>query len=122
MKEDLKSEITSLWGGSHIEQYEKYLGLPPMVGRSKHRTFLGIKQKFWQIIQVWKGNLLSQGEREVLIKAIAMSISTYVMSCFKLLASLCHELERMMAQFLWSKRSKENKLHWANWGKMCIEV
>ncbi|XP_041011508.1 uncharacterized protein LOC121255312 [Juglans microcarpa x Juglans regia] len=39
---DLQTEIMQLWGGSSTQQYEKYLGLPPMVGRSKQRAFLRV--------------------------------------------------------------------------------
>lgn len=31
----VQSQIFQMWGVERVEQYEKYLGLPPMVGRSK---------------------------------------------------------------------------------------
>lgn len=34
----------SLWGGSNIQQYEKYLGLSPMVGRLKSQAFFETKK------------------------------------------------------------------------------
>ncbi|KAG2666985.1 hypothetical protein I3760_15G091300 [Carya illinoinensis] len=77
-------------------------GLPPMVGR------------VWQKLQVWKGNLLSQGGRELLIKAVAMSILTYAMSCSLFPKTLCHELEMMMEKFWWGDQSRENKIHWCS--------
>lgn len=39
--------------------------------------------------------------REVLIKAVAMSIPTNSMSCFKLPKFFYDELERMMTRFWW---------------------
>ncbi|XP_042950087.1 uncharacterized protein LOC122282202 [Carya illinoinensis] len=72
VNDNLKRDIMQLWGGSFTQQYEKYLGLPPMVGRSKKQAFSDIKKRVWQKLQVWKGNLLSQGGREVLIKAVAI--------------------------------------------------
>ncbi|XP_042983207.1 uncharacterized protein LOC122312617 [Carya illinoinensis] len=42
---DLQEEIHHLWGNDEIQQYEKYLGLPPIVGRSKTRAFQSIKQR-----------------------------------------------------------------------------
>ncbi|KAF5451602.1 hypothetical protein F2P56_026695 [Juglans regia] len=117
--EGLKTEIMQLWGGSSTQQYEKYLGLPPMVGRSKQRAFSGIKHRLWQKLQVWKRNLISQGGREVLVKAVAMSLPTYAMSCFLFPKSLCHELEMMMARFWWGNQTHGKKIHWARWEKLC---
>lgn len=94
-------EILALWGVRTFQQYDKYLGLPNLVGRSKTRVFEEIKRKVWVKLQSWKGKLLSQGGREVLIKAVALSIPTYAMSCFKLPLGLCRELERLMARFWW---------------------
>ncbi|XP_042983363.1 uncharacterized protein LOC122312776 [Carya illinoinensis] len=120
VNDDLKRDIMQLWGGSYTQQYEKYLGLPPMVGRSKKQAFSDIRKRVWQKLQVWKGNLLSQGGREVLIKAVAMSIPTYAMSCFLFPKTLCHELEMMMAKFWWGDHSRENKIHWCRWEKLCV--
>lgn len=33
---EVREEIKMLWGNSEIQQYERYLGLPPIVGRSRH--------------------------------------------------------------------------------------
>ncbi|XP_042972966.1 uncharacterized protein LOC122304767 [Carya illinoinensis] len=55
-------ELMSLWGVQHFQQYDKYLGLPPLVGRSKTRAFSDIKHKVWTKLQNWKEKLLSQGE------------------------------------------------------------
>ncbi|XP_042974894.1 uncharacterized protein LOC122306534 [Carya illinoinensis] len=118
--EEVKANIMSKWGGSNTQQFEKYLGLPPMVGRSKQRAFAGIKQRLWQKIQMWKGNMLSQGGKEVLLKAVAMSIPTYAMSCYLFPKSLCHEMEMMMARFWWSNQSREKKIHWVGWQKLSI--
>lgn len=42
---------------------------------------------------------LSQESKEVFIKVVALLILTYAMSCFKLLDSLCSDLEGMIACF-----------------------
>ncbi|XP_042962749.1 uncharacterized protein LOC122297028 [Carya illinoinensis] len=116
--EVVRANIMAMWGGSNTQHFEKYLGLPPMVGRSKQRAFADIKQKLWQKIQMWKGNLLSQGGKEILLKAVAMSIPTYAMSCFLLPKTLCHEMEMMMARFWWGNQAQERKIHWVGWQKL----
>ncbi|XP_042974690.1 uncharacterized protein LOC122306323 [Carya illinoinensis] len=108
----LQQEIMASWGIQQAHKYDKYLGLPSVVGRSKKRAFASIKSKVWKKLQGWKERLLSQGGKEVLIKAVALSIPSYSMSCFKLLESLCKELENMMAKFWWGQRREENKIRW----------
>lgn len=82
-------EILELWGVQHSQQFEKYLGLPPLVGRSKYKAFSDIKHKVWKQLQGWKETMLSIGGKEILIKVVALSIPTYSMSCFKLPSTLC---------------------------------
>lgn len=45
VNEDEKDDIMALWGCRAMTQYEKYLGLPLIVGRSRERTFSKIKIK-----------------------------------------------------------------------------
>lgn len=42
------------------------------------------------------------------------------MSCFKILATLCHELEKLLAKFWWGQKKSKHKIHWIIWSKMCI--
>jgi hypothetical protein len=62
--------------------------------------------------------LLSKAGKEVLIKAIAQAIPTFLMSCFYLTKGFCDELSAMIAKYWWSKQDKENKIHWISWWKM----
>jgi hypothetical protein len=41
---------------------------------------------------------MSSGAKEIIIKAVAQAIPTYVMSVFKLPASFCDELTKLMRQ------------------------
>jgi hypothetical protein len=61
------------------------------------------------------GKILSKAGKEILIKAVAESIPTYVMSCFDLTKSLCDELSMMIAKYRWSQQDKNNKIHWLSW-------
>ncbi|XP_042962497.1 uncharacterized protein LOC122296769 [Carya illinoinensis] len=114
-----KAEIMQFWGVQQQQNYDKYLGLPPMLGRGKHQAFFGLQNKVWTKLQGWKEKLLSQGGKEVLIKVVTLSIPTYTMSCFKLPASLCSKLESLIARFWWGQRKEENKISWVSWRKMC---
>uniref|UniRef100_A0A2N9G5C3 CCHC-type domain-containing protein n=1 Tax=Fagus sylvatica TaxID=28930 RepID=A0A2N9G5C3_FAGSY len=114
----VRSEILSMFGSSPASQFEKYLGLPSILGRSKKRAFNEIKDRIWKRLQGWKENLLSQAGREILIKAVVQAIPIYAMSCFKLPAGLCNEICSMANQFWWGKRSGERKIHWVGKHKL----
>ena len=102
-----------------IRQYETYLGLPSMIGRSKYSSFMQMKERVWRKIQGWKGKLLSQAGREVLIKAVVQAIPTYTMNVFKLPQKLCHELEKMIRDFWWGHSGEPRKVHWVKWASLC---
>ena len=63
--------------------------------------------------------MLSKVGKEVLIKAVALTIPTYTMSCFKLPDSLCDELIAMIRKFWRGQRKDENKIPRLSWEKMC---
>ena len=59
------------FGTEIIKHHKKYLGLPPIVGRGKRKSFNRIKDQVGRKIVGWKGKLLSNVGREILIKAVA---------------------------------------------------
>ena len=68
--DDTKLALKNFLGVPEIKEYEKYLGLPTVVGRKKKESLNYIKVRIWGKLQGWKEKLLSQGGREVLLKAI----------------------------------------------------
>ena len=54
-----RKEITRLLGLQATDKYEKYLGLPTLVGRSRYKAFKGIRDKVWKKLNDWKVNFLS---------------------------------------------------------------
>ena len=100
-EEETRQEIKGVLGVQEIKFYEKYLGLPSLVGRGKKASFSYIKERVWRKLQGWEGKLLSQAGREVLIKAIVQAIPTYTMRCFKIPLGLCHDIEAMVKKIFW---------------------
>ncbi|PKA54867.1 putative mitochondrial protein [Apostasia shenzhenica] len=98
---------------------EKYLGLPPMVGKAKRKAFISIKERISHKIEGWKERLLSIGGKEIMIKAVAQAIPTYAMSIFKLPTTLCMEIENMLARFWWRNSSTSQGIHWCRWSELC---
>ena len=111
--------MKQLFGAQIIQHHEKYLRLPQLVGKGKRKAFSHIKDQVGRKIARWKGRLLSNAGREILIKAVAQAIPTYTMSCFKLPDTLCKELNAMMSKFWWGQKDKERKLAWIVWEKLC---
>jgi hypothetical protein len=56
--------------------YEKYLGLPALVGRCKLKAFAEIKGRVQKFLDGWKERFLSQAGNEILIKAVIQAILT----------------------------------------------
>ena len=108
-----------MFGAEIVRQHEKYLGLPPLVGRGKRKAFSRIKDQVGRKIAWWKGNLLSNAGREILIKAVAQATPTYTMSVFKLPDSLCKELNSIMGNFWWGQKGRERRMAWVSWEKLC---
>lgn len=56
-----------------------------------------------------------------MLKAVVQAISTFAMSCFKLLVGLCKDIEVMIQKFWWGQHRDRRKVHWKNWDSLCIK-
>ena len=56
---NLRQVIKDTLGVVEIQQFEKYLGLPSLVGRRKKASFNYIKERMWRKLQGWETKLLS---------------------------------------------------------------
>lgn len=109
-----QQHILDFLGLTKAQHNNRYLRLPSLVGPAKKQAFSKIKHKVWQRLQGWKEKFISQGGKEILIKIVAMEIRNYTMSCFKLLRSLCKEIEHMMPRFWWGQQKEEWRIHWVS--------
>ena len=80
------------------------------MGKNKRNNFNDIKKKLGKKLARWKEKLLSKAGKEILIKAVALEIPTYTMSCFKIPDSLCDDLTSMIRNFWWGQKSNEKKI------------
>ncbi|XP_050247223.1 uncharacterized mitochondrial protein AtMg00310-like [Quercus robur] len=90
-----------------------------MVGRGKKKAFNRIKDQVSRKIAGWKGKLLSNAGREVLIKAVAQATPTYTINCFKLPDTLCSEINSLVGGFWWGKKDSARKIAWVSWENLC---
>jgi hypothetical protein len=117
--QDMQEELKDILGVPSIQQYEKYLGLPSLIGKAKITCFSQIKERVWSKIKGWKEKILSQAGREILIKAVIQAIPTYTMNCFQLPVTLCKEIEGIIRRFWWGHNKDKRKIHWLSWEKLC---
>jgi hypothetical protein len=118
--QDKRMEISQLSRSCATQQYDKYLGLLTLVGKSKTQAFKSIKDKVWNCLHNWKNKFLSQARKEILIKAVVQAIPTYCMSVFQLPRNLCKELHNMMQRFWWGHKENQRKIPWMSWE--CIGI
>ena len=90
-------------------RYDKYLGLPAMVGRSRLKAFKSITERVWKRLQDWKLRFLSQAGNEILLKAIIQAIPSYCTGIFLLPKSLCSKLHSLMARFWWGHKENDKR-------------
>ena len=84
VNEETKAVISNFLLVLEVKEYEKYLGLPAVVGRNRKMCLNFIKERVWSKLQGWKEKLLSQVGRETLLKSVVQAIPTFAMGCFKL--------------------------------------
>ncbi|XP_075645356.1 uncharacterized protein LOC142616374 [Castanea sativa] len=114
---ETQESIKQALGVETVLEYEKYLGLPSTVGRSKKAAFAPIIERVWSKL---KEKMMSQAGRKILIKAVAQAIPTYAMGCFLLLKGLLKDIEGMMSRLWWGQKTQERKVHWLSWPKLCM--
>ena len=82
-----------------VSKYEKYLGLPSMIGRRKLGFFNEVKLNVISKISGWRHKMFSSGGKEILIKAVAQAVPAYAMSVFRLPKGLCDDIQKVIAKF-----------------------
>ena len=53
-REYMRAQVLSIARISSTKRYEKYLGLPALIGKSKVSSLSGIKGQIWDKMQGWK--------------------------------------------------------------------
>lgn len=106
--QDIQDDIKNMFGAEVIQQHEKYLGLPSLVGKNKCNTFQQLMEGLNNKLSNWKKKLLSHVRKEILIKTVAQAVPTYTMNVFKLPNNLCDEMTSMVLRF-WKGQANEKK-------------
>ena len=95
-----------------------YLGLPESFEGSNVSILSYLKEKLEQKLGGWQNRFLSPAGKEVLLKAVALALPTYTMSCFLLPKTLCKKIVALMADFWWKNNKDSRGMHWKTWSHM----
>lgn len=112
-----RTEIVSALQVSEEENLGFYLGLPTSIGRRRVDCFSYIKERVVKRIEGWKERSLSLAGKEVLIKAVAQAIPTYVMGVVSLPIEICTQIETIMNRYWWRSNNGRG-IHWMSWQRM----
>ncbi|XP_056859988.1 uncharacterized protein LOC130508476 [Raphanus sativus] len=96
-----------------------YLGVPESMGGSRVSILSYLKENMAQKVQGWQTKFLSPGGKEVLLKAVAMALPTYTMSCFLIPKTICKQIVSLMADFWWKTNKESKGMHWKSWDHLC---
>ncbi|CAN6573468.1 unnamed protein product [Malus baccata var. baccata] len=114
----IKKRIGNTLGIMHKDGFGKYLGLQADFGLSKKAVFAEIRDKMEARLAGWSEQFLSQAGKEVLIKAVAMALPNFAMSCFKLPIGICRDMEKAVRSYWWRGYSQKRGCHWASWDRL----
>jgi len=98
-KQEVKEAILQEAGVDSVQQFERYLGLPVLFGRSRMSSFNSIKGRIWTKLNGWKEKLLTHAGKEILLKTVIQAIPIYTMSVFRLPKTLIKEINALMSKF-----------------------
>lgn len=99
----------------------KYLGLPTQRGRVKGDHFQDLKERLSKRLGDYSEKFMSAAAKEVLIKAVAQALPTYIMSVFKLPLGLCDDLTSMIRGFWWGAENGKRKTAWMAWSELTLK-
>ncbi|XP_071679572.1 uncharacterized protein [Lolium perenne] len=112
-EENVKAQAKSILQFTAETFETRYLGLPTPKGRMSKGKFQSQGKLTKRVLQI--KNHMAQGGKEVFIKAVAQSLSTYVMGVYKLPLGLCDDLTKIIRDFWWGSEKGKRKMDWVAW-------
>jgi hypothetical protein len=99
----------------------KYLGVPLHYHKLRRQDLQPLIDKIIKRIARWRGKLLSQAGRMILIKTCIASISIYLLSFFKFPRWVVDLINSHMSNCFQDDYEGHRKLHLANWHMICMK-
>jgi hypothetical protein len=111
MRQEVRDHLIQLARVPAAQRYDKYLGLPALVGKSRLKEFQSLAERVHKRVNDWK-------VKEILLKVVVQAILTYTMNIFLLPKTLCKEINAITQRFWWGHQENVKKIHWMSWEKM----
>ncbi|KAA3483576.1 reverse transcriptase [Gossypium australe] len=89
-----------------VDKLDNYLGLSVPVGKKKSIAFQSISNRISCRINSWSKRLLSYGGKEIFIKSILQSISTYAFSVFLAPKGIIEDIQSKISHMWWRGNDK----------------
>ena len=104
---------------NNSEENILYLGLP-LGGNPKARGFWDpVIERISRRLDGWQKTYLSFGGRITLIQSCLIHMPCYLLSLFKIPASMAAKIERLQRDFLWSGVGEGKRDHLVSWDVVC---
>ncbi|XP_035551682.1 uncharacterized protein LOC118349865 [Juglans regia] len=110
--------ILSIAGVRSYVQYERYLGLPVMVGKSRINSFKCIQEKVKSKLSSYKVKTLSLAGKEIFIKAVVQALPSYSMRVFQLPCSFLKSINKVTQNYWWGQQEQVGRIHWVSYNSM----
>lgn len=95
---DDQTEVTRVLGIQRSSN-SKSMRLPNVVGKGRKASFQFIKDKIKVRLDSWSNIVLSQGGKEIFVKSVLRTVSSYTISYFLMPESFCRELKSIFAHY-----------------------
>jgi hypothetical protein len=99
----------------------KYLGIPLHYSKLRREDLQPLIDKIIKRIAGWRGKLLTQAGRLVLIKTCLASVPVYLLFFFKFPRWAIDLINSHMDNCFWDDYEGHRKLHLANWHLICMK-
>jgi hypothetical protein len=99
----------------------KYLGMPLHYYKLSREDLQLLIDKIIKRVAGWRGKLLTQAGRLILIKACIASIPIYILSFFKFPRWVVDLINSHMSNCFWDDYEGHKKLYLANWHLVCMK-
>lgn len=116
-----RMEITRLIGLQMVDTHDKYMGFLGSLNRYFQQSFKYVVDRVKERLEKWDVYKLSKAGKETLIKSVIQVIPVHVMSLFLFPTSICHSIEKLIANFWWlGTKEPRRPMYWMSWKKLCF--
>ncbi|XVF26359.1 hypothetical protein REPUB_Repub14bG0009100 [Reevesia pubescens] len=100
----------------------KYLGAPIHQGRLTLNVYDPIIHQIRQKLETWRGKLLSQGGRLILLRHVLSSLPIYLLLVLNIPDKVLNILNSLMSNFFWGISEFGLRRHWVSWQSICKPI